>query len=108
MSETVQTVVRTVDKIKRFHEVRDLLQQEPLATNQEEARAALARRRELAQTIPRIDNNELYAGSSMYFYCSRCGVPNQLLGECYHTSDRRPNCQPCIHEISHGFIPDSA
>lgn len=41
----------------------------------------LRRRREAAKTQKVIRNEELYAGSPMYYFCNACGLQNIVLPE---------------------------
>lgn len=59
-----------------------------------EALAELKERR--ASKPEQINNSCLYAGSSMYFYCTACGHLSDVLPECYMVIPKKlcDNCAP--------------
>ncbi len=65
------------------------------------ALAALAKRKKENKNRKRIDNEKLYAGSPMYFYCRSCGaefsVPENYTSRPY-------DCDACIELKEKGWI----
>lgn len=55
----------------------------------------------------RIRNEDLYAGSPMYFYCRHCGHQSDVLPETYDPRYQQPRkvCDPCQVVIDHGWLP---
>ena len=50
-------------------------------TSKDRACKQFRQRRQYAKEIEQIKNDELPAGSPMYFYCRYCGVPTEVLPE---------------------------
>lgn len=60
--------------------------------DQKHLRALQAR---LANPPKQINNNALYAGSSMYFYCALCGHLADMLPESYACVPKK-HCEACL------------
>lgn len=69
----------------------------PLATEQGKAFALqkLATRREENESKPRIKNQELPAGSPMYYYCKSCGALADTKPENWFGSLPKKICDEC-------------
>jgi hypothetical protein len=69
----------------------------------EKAVQQFIRRKRYAQRLEKIDNAGLHAGSPMYFYCSDCGVPTEVLPEDYLFPPER-SCSQCKGLKSEGWF----
>lgn len=69
----------------------------------EEAFAELEERKKKAQGTVRVRNEDLYAGSPMYFYCKYCGLESDVLPESY-TERPRKVCNPCQSMKNEGWL----
>ncbi|MBT7228548.1 hypothetical protein HN859_03465 [Candidatus Parcubacteria bacterium] len=80
----------TVER-RRFEKLRKA----KLATSlgKTKALAALATRKSESETREQVNNGRLYAGSSMYFYCS-CGDVSDIKGEGF-TDPPNHTCRQC-------------
>jgi hypothetical protein len=72
------------------------------ALGRKAAVAGLTRRREAAKTQTLIRNQDLYAGSPMYFCCLGCGLQNIVVPEGWLT---KPDlCDECTALKSVGWL----
>lgn len=63
-------------------------------TELEKAQKALEERKERAKGLKRVRNEDLHAGSPMYFYCTDCGLESDVLPEGFTERPRR-RCRAC-------------
>lgn len=86
------------------------MDQEPMKTDLEYAKdkalEQFLRRKRYAIQIEKIDNSGLHAGSPMYFYCTHCGVPTEVLPEDYLFPPIKA-CSQCQGLKQEGWLQDA-
>ncbi len=65
-------------------------------------------RHRINNPVEQVDNGQLRAGSSMYFYCKMCGHQSDVKPENYTTSPKR-HCSGCqeLIDANPGITPTS-
>jgi hypothetical protein len=61
-------------------------------------------RKAASSRLPRVRNEDLYAGSPMHYYCRHCGVPTETLPET-HREAPKTVCDGCKFLCDHALMP---